>query len=94
LIPCGECIGSPMSARAMRARYALTLLLLLTGSYRGIGVAGAAPISASRVLVVDLDGDGRAERVELRADRDPSVSVWRGTDASGEACRGAGGRGS
>jgi hypothetical protein len=68
-----------MSERAMRGRCALALLFLLTGACRGKGVVAAAPLSASRVIVADLDGDGRAERVELRADRDPSVSVWRGS---------------
>jgi hypothetical protein len=67
-----------MSERAMRGRDALSLLILLSGTCRGIGVAGAAPLPASRVIVTDLDGDRQVERVVLQADRDPSVSVWRG----------------
>jgi hypothetical protein len=44
----------------------------------GIGAANALPLSGPRVLVADLDGDGRAERVILQADQDPSLGVWHG----------------
>jgi hypothetical protein len=62
----------------MSRRYCAFLLLLLPAAGLGVCATKARLPSTRRVIVADLDRDGRAERVVLDPDRDPALSVWRG----------------